>query len=553
MSNIYIQEPPTLGKVLLHTTVGDIDIELWARETPRACRNFVQLCLEGYYNDTIFHRLVKGFIVQGGDPTGTGEGGESAYGTPFKDEFHSRLRFCRRGLLAMANAGKDDNGSQFFFTLGPAPELQNKHTIFGKVAGETIYNMLKLAEGLVDRDERPQYPNKIISTEVLSNPFPDIVPRVDLKAAAAEERARKGKRDKRVAVKDFKLLSFGSEAEDDEAECEEASRRLAAVRPSKSAHDLVSDPSLSSAPAVPDDNEALSGDEDEFIGPAPPIDTSSIRNKLQKKEKTERDSDFKRKSSPINDLPSKSSKSDDYRKPINSKMSRKHKQPEVNDTTRSKIQKVEEEEEKELNDSPKRETSEETLKRLRDEYKQLRNQLRKERHKGNESSSVSEDQLAPKKESSELLGEFEAERDKYRNLKNQIPKKGASREDFTLQLLKKFQQKLALAKDSSHEIDEGTDVVDPDTNKSKEEGEDDEDDDSGWMTHKLQFNKADAVLAKDANTKEDDWFDIYDPRNPVTKRRREAGQDKKISQDLSRSRDKPYDRSHNRPRDRQLR
>ncbi|EPY80062.1 hypothetical protein CB1_000872008 [Camelus ferus] len=88
----------------------------------------------GYYDNTIFHRVVPGFIVQGGDPTGTGTGGESVYGAPFKDEFHSRLRFNRRGLVAMANAGPHDNGSQFFFTLGRADELNNKHTIFGKDA-----------------------------------------------------------------------------------------------------------------------------------------------------------------------------------------------------------------------------------------------------------------------------------------------------------------------------------------------------------------------------------------------------------------------------------
>lgn len=141
--------------MLLKTTGGDIDIELWSKETPKACRNFIQLCLEGYYDNTIFHRVVKNFIVQGklkqalqwkkctikeiyftgGDPNGDGTGGESIYGEPFRDEFHQRLRFSRRGLLAMANAGKDDNGSQFFFTLAATPELQNKHTIFGKVSG----------------------------------------------------------------------------------------------------------------------------------------------------------------------------------------------------------------------------------------------------------------------------------------------------------------------------------------------------------------------------------------------------------------------------------
>jgi peptidyl-prolyl cis-trans isomerase SDCCAG10 len=84
MSQIYINEPPTSAKVCLKTTAGDIDIELWAKETPLTCRNFIQLCMEGYYNDTIFHRVVKDFIIQGGDPTGTGLGGESIYGHPFK-------------------------------------------------------------------------------------------------------------------------------------------------------------------------------------------------------------------------------------------------------------------------------------------------------------------------------------------------------------------------------------------------------------------------------------------------------------------------------------
>ncbi|CAH1999806.1 unnamed protein product [Acanthoscelides obtectus] len=187
-----IQHKPS---VLLKTSVGDIDIELWAKEAPKACRNFIQLCLEGYYNNTIFHRVLKGFIVQGGDPTGDGTGGESIYGQPFKDEFHQRLKFTRRGLLAMANAGKDDNGSQFFFTMAATPELNNKHTIFGKVSGDTVFNMLKLEEGLIE-DESPVYPNKILKTEVLLNPFPDIVPRIQ-----RVEVKEKRKKDKKTGVK----------------------------------------------------------------------------------------------------------------------------------------------------------------------------------------------------------------------------------------------------------------------------------------------------------------------------------------------------------------
>lgn len=181
MSNIYIQEPPTNGKVLLKTTAGEIDLELWSKEAPKACRNFIQLCLEGYYDNTIFHRVVPEFIVQGGDPTGTGTGGESIYGKPFRDEFHSRLRFIRRGLVAMANAGPHDNGSQFFFTLGRADELNSKHTIFGKVTGDTVYNLLRLAEVDIGEDDRPVNPHKIRTTEVLFNPFEDIIPRVTKK------------------------------------------------------------------------------------------------------------------------------------------------------------------------------------------------------------------------------------------------------------------------------------------------------------------------------------------------------------------------------------
>lgn len=181
----------------MKTTAGDIDVELWSREAPMACRNFIQLCMEGYYNGTIFHRVVPGFIAQGGDPHGDGSGGESIYGAPFKDEFHSRLRFCRRGLVAMANSGKDDNGSQFFFTLGEATELQNKHTIFGKVGGDTIYNVLKMQDSDIDANERPVYPYKISKTEILMNPFDDIVPRRSIKNERSGEK-RKAKREKGV-------------------------------------------------------------------------------------------------------------------------------------------------------------------------------------------------------------------------------------------------------------------------------------------------------------------------------------------------------------------
>merc|ERR1719354_990498 len=138
-------------------------------------------------------------MAQGGDPTGTGTGGESVYGAPFKDEFHSRLKFNRRGLVAMANDGKNRNLSQFFITLGACDWLNKKHTLFGKVTGNTVYNILKFNDISTDDDDRPDTVIVIKSTEVLSNPFPDIVPR---KRAKPVEQAQKKKKEKKIVKKD---------------------------------------------------------------------------------------------------------------------------------------------------------------------------------------------------------------------------------------------------------------------------------------------------------------------------------------------------------------
>ncbi|KAL1129856.1 hypothetical protein AAG570_012800 [Ranatra chinensis] len=239
MSNIYIQEPPTCGKVLLVTSVGEIEIELWSREAPKACRNFVQLCLEGFYSDVIFHRVIKGFIAQTGDPSGTGNEGESIYGMPFKNEVHSRLRFVRRGLVATA-VGQDKNDSQFFFTFAATPSLQNNHTIFGKVIGDTMFNMLKIEDVETDHNDRPNYPPIILKAEVLNNPFLDIIPRIK---ESSSTKIKKTKH-KPAATKNFKLLSFGDEAEEDEVQIKTVNKTLEGK--SKSTHDVLKDPCLSS-------------------------------------------------------------------------------------------------------------------------------------------------------------------------------------------------------------------------------------------------------------------------------------------------------------------
>ncbi|WPH00827.1 peptidyl-prolyl isomerase CWC27-like protein [Acrodontium crateriforme] len=219
MASLYNLEPQPTAKVLLHTTAGSLTLELFAKQTPLASRNFLQHCLDGYYNNTIFHRLVPGFIIQGGDPTGTGSGGISAIenGQGFQDEIHSRLKFNRRGLLGMANEGKDSNGSQFFLTLGVTAELQGKHTMFGRVEGDTIYNLMKMGEAeLVEGEgsERPLYPTMITGAEILVNPFDDMVARVKEAPRIKEDGGKKEvKKRKKPAGKN--ILSFGDEEEDE--------------------------------------------------------------------------------------------------------------------------------------------------------------------------------------------------------------------------------------------------------------------------------------------------------------------------------------------------
>ncbi|EFA79050.1 hypothetical protein PPL_08520 [Heterostelium album PN500] len=176
-------EPTTNGKIILKTTLGDIEVELWSKEAPKT-----------------------------GDPTGTGEGGESVYGgEPFKDEYHSRLRFSRRGMLGMASASPDSNQSQFFITLDAAESLTKKHTLFGKIVGDTIFNILKVNEIELDENERPLFPPKIITTDVVYNPFDDIEPR-QKKTTQSTTNTKK----KKAIPKNLGLLSFGDEEPQDE-------------------------------------------------------------------------------------------------------------------------------------------------------------------------------------------------------------------------------------------------------------------------------------------------------------------------------------------------
>lgn len=147
--------------VILETTQGMIEIRLMPEAAPKACENFVGLVDKGYYDGTIFHRVIKGFMVQGGDPTGTGRGGKSVWGKPFNDEVGPEVKFDKPGLLAMANAGPNTNGSQFFITTAKAPWLDMKHTIFGEVVSG--YDVVeKIENAPTGKFDKPKVEQKII-------------------------------------------------------------------------------------------------------------------------------------------------------------------------------------------------------------------------------------------------------------------------------------------------------------------------------------------------------------------------------------------------------
>lgn len=119
--------------VTLHTDLGDLKVELFCDQSPKACENFLALCASDYYNGCLFHRNIKDFMLQTGDPTGTGKGGMSIWGKSFPDEFDDSLKHNTRGVLSMANNGPDTNKSQFFITYAAQKHLDMKYTIFGKV------------------------------------------------------------------------------------------------------------------------------------------------------------------------------------------------------------------------------------------------------------------------------------------------------------------------------------------------------------------------------------------------------------------------------------
>lgn len=157
--------PANIG-VVLETTQGKIEFKLFPNIAPKAVENFTGLIKKGYYDGIIFHRVIPKFMVQGGDPTGTGRGGKSLWDREFEDEVTPDLRFEKPGLLAMANAGPGTNGSQFFITTAKTPWLNMRHTIFGEVT--TGYDVVQKIEGQpTDGNDKPVEVQKIVKATVV--------------------------------------------------------------------------------------------------------------------------------------------------------------------------------------------------------------------------------------------------------------------------------------------------------------------------------------------------------------------------------------------------
>ncbi|KAJ3671140.1 hypothetical protein LUZ60_008566 [Juncus effusus] len=472
MSTVYVLEPPTKGKVVVKTTFGPIDIELWPKEAPKAVRNFVQLCLEGYFDRTIFHRVIKSFLVQAGDPTGSGTGGESIYGAPFSDEFHSRLRFNHRGLVACANAGTPhSNGSQFFITLDRCEWLEKKNTIFGKVTGDSIFNLLRLGEVETDKDDRPlDPPPKILSVEVLWNPFEDIIPRRKPQLESKTEKEEKKKENKK-GVKNINVLSFGEEVEEDEKEIEKDKI--------KSIHDVLNDPRF--LKSEPLSEEQMEKKKETVM---------SVRETLSSKK-----ADFK--SHDINENNNNDYNNDDY--------------DNINDNDdetmfdlkmRSQILKKR----KELGEVPKLPTDKPSRKARKNspppKNKSSDDESENETHKAEKlslkkkgiGSEAKKDRLFKNNSDLQLFNKSEQERQIKKQKKRQLQ----GRDESTLAKLERFKTS-ALKKDSDK------------SNIEESKGENEKDEDlSDWKSHKFvdtsQKNKGNMARREDPND-----YVVFDP------------------------------------------
>lgn len=258
MSSIYATEPATSGRVIIETNCGPLDVQLWCKECPETTRFFLQLCMDGFYDNMVFHRIIPGFLIQTGalrqPPVPVQQDALEKYRTAVqasralerrKYEVHSRLHFNHRGQIAMALGVDDDEDEeihpQFFITLDETSHLDGKHVLFGTVVGPTLFNAIRIGQTDVEENAPAgdlEYAPRVTSVKIVENPIhtslvpqavvPWHVAKVD-KDPAKRKKKRKGKRDMNV-------LSFGDEMEED--------FEIAAVG-IKSSHDVLESKKLS--------------------------------------------------------------------------------------------------------------------------------------------------------------------------------------------------------------------------------------------------------------------------------------------------------------------
>lgn len=164
-NNVMKNENPV---VTIETTAGTFEVTLFPDIAPKTTENFMKLAERNYYDGTVFHRIIPSFMIQGGDPDGTGAGGESIWGKYFEDEFNKDVKFDKPGYLAMANRGPNTNGSQFFITTAATPWLNMKHTIFGQVTKGN--DVIKKIESTGSQSGKPSTPTKILKVTVKNAP-----------------------------------------------------------------------------------------------------------------------------------------------------------------------------------------------------------------------------------------------------------------------------------------------------------------------------------------------------------------------------------------------
>ena len=367
----------------------------------------------------------------------------------------------------MANSGKDDNGSQFFFTLAPTRELQNKHTIFGKVVGDTIFNMLRLSEGHLEDGDRPKYPHKIIRTRVLINPFNDITPRETIQQEIVKTKKSKPE-SKMKGTKDFKLLSFGEEAEDDE----ESLNTVGGGKKSKgkSVHDLADDPQL----LANADKQQLGVGEDEGG------DSEEEEQRKQQELNSVKERLLKRKAEKeMLDIRTKLKKTDVVEEFIKEEASK------------------DDDDDLEY-ECPIQKEKQRRKDEIQAEYKALAKELKPKKQKEKKQEEEPVEKVSEAERNNDMLRTFHTEQKKYKEkTKGNVPTKKASREDATLAMLAKFKQKLVKINDEEEDASSNAD-------NKEVAAKDDEDEDltgDNWMKNTLRFESNDPVLAKDASTK----------------------------------------------------